>query len=771
MPDLLIELFSEEIPARMQGKAAEDLRRLVTDGLVEAGLTYESAGAFSTPRRLALTLHGLTNESPTQREERRGPKVGAPDKAIEGFLRGAGVAREDLEEREEKKGTFYYATVVTPGRPAEAIVAEVLERTIRNFPWPKSMRWGAGSLRWVRPLHRILCLLTDESGARVVDLDVDGIKASDVTEGHRFHAPAPFRVTSFEDYEAKLKRARVILSPQEREEAIWHEATNAAFAGGLEVVEDAGLLREVAGLVEWPVVLMGSIAEDFLGLPPEVLMTSMKEHQKFFSVRNPGTGRIEKFVTVANIEAPDNGAAILAGNQKVLAARLSDAKFFWENDLRVAKEQGMTAWTEKLGAVTFHGKLGTEKDRVERIAALAGELAPKVGADAELSMQAARVAKADLVSEMVYEFPELQGLMGRYYAEAAGLPAEVAAACEEHYAPLGPSDAVPTAPVSVAVSLAEKIDKLTGFWAIDEKPTGSKDPFALRRAALGVIRLVLENGHKLNLEPILFETFNALHVADRERQRKKIIAQIVHEIEAGRRAEAEIEAVRGETWASAMELSESHNSVFDATDEPTLATAERVADIYVDHFGGIEWRNYWVPKIDDLLSFIHDRLKVHLRDEGIRHDVIDACLAMEGNDDLYLLVSRARALSDVLKTEDGENLLQGFKRANNILSQAEEKDGVEYAFGADRKFAEEPQENALFDALDAAEQKIVPAMKDEDFVTAMEAMAGLRAPIDAFFEAVQVNSDNQVVRRNRLNLLSRIRDICLQVADLRRVEG
>ena len=786
MPDLLIELFSEEIPARMQGKAAEDLRRLVTDGLVEAGLTYESAGAFSTPRRLALTLHGLTNESPTQREERRGPKVGAPDKAIEGFLRGAGVARDDLEEREEKKGTFYYATVVTPGRPAEVIVAEVLERTIRNFPWPKSMRWGAGSLRWVRPLHRILCLLTDESGARFVDLDVDGIKASDVTEGHRFHAPAPFRVTSFEDYEAKLKRARVILSPQEREEAIWHEATNAAFAGGLEVVEDAGLLREVAGLVEWPVVLMGSIAEDFLGLPPEVLMTSMKEHQKFFSVRNPDSGRIEKFVTVANIEAPDNGAAILAGNQKVLAARLSDAKFFWENDLRVAKDQGMTAWTEKLGAVTFHGKLGTEKDRVERIAALAGELAPKVGADAELSMQAARVAKADLVSEMVYEFPELQGLMGRYYAEAAGLPAEVAAACEEHYAPLGPSDAVPTAPVSVAVSLAEKIDKVASFWVLHQKPTGSKDPFALRRAALGVLRLAIERRLRFSINDI---------------SEQALIAAMIHRAKYDDLAYLRTSDEEGEIWDEFLipdpgyrsqgpddppdmiwdndalenvpayyrqgELAESIHTYFTKeprppevkirSDDGRPAFPQRLTDLQADQL--------------DLLSFFHDRLKVHLRDEGVRHDVIDACLAMEGNDDLTLLVSRARALSDVLKTEDGENLLQGFKRANNILSQAEEKDGVEYAFGADRKFAEEPQENALFDALDAAEQKIVPAMQDEDFVTAMEAMAGLRAPIDAFFEAVQVNSDNQVVRRNRLNLLSRIRDICLQVADLRRVEG
>ena len=782
MPDLLIELFSEEIPARMQGKAAEDLRRLVTDGLVEAGLTYESAGAFSTPRRLALTLHGLTAESPTQREERRGPKVGAPDKAIEGFLRGAGVAREDLEEREEKKGTFYYATVVTPGRPAEAIVAEVLERTIRNFPWPKSMRWGTGSLRWVRPLHRILCLLTDESGARVVDLDVDGIKASDVTEGHRFHAPAPFRVTSFEDYEAKLKRARVILSPQEREEAIWHEATNAAFAGGLEVVEDAGLLREVAGLVEWPVVLMGSIAEDFLGLPPEVLMTSMKEHQKFFSVRNPGSGRIEKFVTVSNTEAPDNGAAILAGNQKVLAARLSDAKFFWENDLRVAKDQGMTAWTEKLAAVTFHGKLGTEKDRVERIAALAKELAPKVGADAELSMQAARVAKADLVSEMVYEFPELQGLMGRYYAEAAGLPAEVAAACEEHYAPLGPSDAVPTAPVSVAVSLAEKIDKLTGFWAIDEKPTGSKDPFALRRAALGVIRLVLANHHRVKLSDVLPESLKEVVWT------KVFLQQLA--FHSGNASENESpdekEAFRLNLGNPGWHLLEDWELADYLEDySPALLLSEwsqdkaRLIANQEAFANGTEPGSSDGTKSDmgpeavlsDLLSFFHDRLKVHLRDEGIRHDVIDACLAMEGNDDLTLLVSRARALSDVLKTEDGENLLQGFKRANNILSQAEEKDGVEYAFGADRKFAEEPQEIALFDALDAAEQKIVPAMKDEDFVTAMEAMAGLRAPIDAFFEAVQVNSDNQVVRRNRLNLLSRIRDICLQVADLRRVEG
>nr|WP_306131698.1 glycine--tRNA ligase subunit beta [Roseivivax marinus] len=700
MPDLLIELFSEEIPARMQARAAEDLKARVTDGVVEAGLTYAHAAAFATPRRLTLALEGLTDHSPTLREERRGPKVGAPEKAIEGFLRGAGVAREDLVEREEKKGTFYFATVETPGRPADAIVAEVLEGVIRTFPWPKSMRWGAGSLRWVRPLHRILCILTDEAEHRVVPLNVDGIEAGDVTEGHRFMAPAPFAVSGFEDYAAKLKRAKVILDPAERAEIIRNDAEQRAFASGLEVVEDQGLLAEVAGLVEWPVVLMGEIGAEFLDLPPEVLMTSMKEHQKFFSVRNPKTGRIESFVTVANRETADDGATILVGNQKVLAARLSDAKFFWDNDLRVAVDAKMQPWTDRLADVTFHNKLGSQAARIDRIAALARELAPQVGADADLAEQAARVAKADLSSEMVYEFPELQGLMGRYYSEAAGLPAEVAAACEDHYAPLGPSDAVPTAPVSVAVSLADKIDTLTGFWAIDEKPTGSKDPFALRRAALGVIRLALVNDLRLSLEA-----------------------------EDG-------PLTRGLSAQPGMD---------DDSDRTARAA--------------------------DLLAFFHDRLKVHLRGEGVRHDVIDACLAMPGSDDLTLLVNRARALQGVVDTEDGTNLVQGFKRANNILIQAEDKDGVEYRFGADPKFAEADEEKALFAALDAAEAEIAPAMEREDFAAAMSAMAGLRPAVDAFFEAVQVNAENQIVRRNRLNLLARIREVCLQVADLTRLEG
>ena len=741
MPDLLIELFSEEIPARMQTRAAEDLKKLVTDGLVENGLTYAGAAAFSTPRRLTLTVSGLLDASPATREERRGPKVDAPEKAIEGFLRGAGVSREQCEAREDKKGTFLYAVIEKPGRPAAEIVAEGLEAAIRNFPWPKSMRWGAGTLRWVRPLHRIMCVLSSEAGDAVVPLEIDGIEAGQTTEGHRFMGDGAFEVTSFADYETRLKRAKVILAAEERAETIWHDATNRAFAQGLEVVEDRGLLAEVAGLVEWPVVLMGKIDAQFLELPPEVLQTSMKEHQKFFSVKNPATSRIEGFVTVANVETPDDGATILAGNNKVLSARLSDAKFFWENDLRVAKNEGLEAWTERLGNVTFHNKLGSQRDRIERIAALAREIAPMVGADAALAEQAARVAKADLSSEMVYEFPELQGLMGRYYAEAAGLPAEVAVACEEHYSPLGPSDAVPTAPVSVAVALADKLDTLTGFWAIDEKPTGSKDPYALRRAALGVIRLVLVNGLRLHLDR-LFDAQILRHKidpgvdSDQQELRDALLREIAQHGVFGSSVKAVIDQIEGDA-------------------------AEWVTEV----------TNHRPDLSDDLLAFFHDRLKVHLKGEGVRHDVIDAVLAMPGNDDLAQVVRRATALGEVLGTEDGANLVQGFKRANNILTQAEDKDGVEYSFGADPKFAEVDEEKALFAALDAADAEIKPALEKEDFAAAMTAMAGLRAPIDAFFEAVQVNSESPVVRRNRLNLLSRIRTSCLQVADLNRLEG
>jgi glycyl-tRNA synthetase beta chain len=677
MPDLLIELFSEEIPARMQAKAAADLKKLITDGLIDAGLTYAGAGAFSTPRRLALSVEGLAAESPDTSEERKGPKVGAPDGAIEGFCRGAGVSRDSLEARDTGKGEVYFAVIEKPGRKAADVITEVLEATIKNFPWPKSMRWGMGTLKWVRPLHSIICILSDEAGAQVVPVSVEGITSSDTTRGHRFMAPDVFSVTSFVNYEAKLKRAKVILRADERSDLIWSEASNQAFAAGLELVEDKGLLAEVAGLVEWPVPLMGTIADDFLSLPPEVLTASMREHQKFFSVRDK-SGQVVRFVTVANRETADQGATILAGNQKVLFARLSDAKFFWENDLRIAKAGGQD-WLDALKNVTFHNKLGTVAELVDRMAALSREIAPLVDADPDEAEAAARFAKADLSSEMVYEFPELQGLMGHYYAGHAGLSDAVANAAQDHYSPLGPSDDVPTAPVSVAVALAEKIDKLTGFWAIDEKPTGSKDPFALRRAALGVIRLVLENDLTLKLSTLI--------------------------------------------------------------------------------------------KGEDLLSFFHDRLKVFLKDEGISHDVIDASLAMPGNDDLLLLVNRAKALAAFLKTDDGGNLIQGFKRANNILSQAEDKDGVEYSYGADIKFAEDDTEKALFKALDAADANIAPAMAAEDFATAMSAMADLRAPIDAFFETVQINADSEVLRRNRLNLLHRIRTICLSVADLRKLEA
>jgi len=685
MADLLIELFSEEIPAGLQAPAAQNLKKLLTNGMVEAGLTYANASAFHTARRLTLVVEGLLDASPTVQEERKGPKVGAPEQAINGFLRGAGLSMDDLEVRDDKKGQVYFAKITKPGRPAAEIVAEVLEATIRNFPWPKSMRWGSGSLRWVRPLQSILCILSNEAEVSVVPLEVDGIKAGNQTCGHRFMAPDAFAVSGFEDYETKLKRAKVILRADERQAAIWQEAQTQAFALGQSVVEDTGLLAEVAGLVEWPVVLMGQIDEEFLDLPPEVLKTSMKEHQKFFSVSNPKTGRIERFVTVANIEAADQGATILKGNQKVLAARLADAKFFWENDLREAKA-GMGNWQAALENVTFHNKLGSQAARIKRIAALARDLAPVVGADPDMAEQAALVAKADLSSEMVYEFPELQGLMGRYYAEKAGMSADIAAACEAHYSPLGPSDDAPTAPVSVAVALADKLDMLTGFWAIDEKPTGSKDPFALRRAALGVIRLILDN-----------------HL--------------------------------------------------------TLPLADRLAA--ADAGAGAA----------DLLGFFQDRLKTYLRDRGIRHDVIDACIAMPQSDDLALLVKRAEALQGALGTDDGENLIQGFKRANNILSQAEEKDGVEYSFGADVKYAENEAEKVLFAALDSADKTIQPAMATQDFAAAMAAMATLRGPIDAFFEAVKINADSALVRRNRLNLLSRIRTTCLSVADLTKVEG
>ncbi|SFE26570.1 glycyl-tRNA synthetase beta chain [Sulfitobacter brevis] len=758
MPDLLIELFSEEIPARMQRRAAEDLKKLVTDGLVEAGLTYAAAASFSTPRRLTLAIEDMLAASPRQVEERKGPRADAPEKAIEGFLRGAGLTRDQLEERDTPKGAILFAKIEKPGRPAAEIVAEVLEQTIRNFPWPKSMRWGAGTLKWVRPLHSILCITSDEAGASVVPLEVDGIQSGDTTRGHRFLAPDTIAVSGFEDYEAKLKRAFVVLDAEARAETIRNDAENAAFAQGLEVVADAGLLAEVAGLVEWPVVLMGPIGDAFLDLPPEVLQTSMREHQKFFSVRNPKTGRIEKFITVANRTTADEGATILAGNEKVLSARLSDAKFFWENDLRIAKSgAGMETWVENLRNVTFHNKLGTQAELIDRMAVLAREIAPMVGADPDEAEQAARVAKADLSSEMVYEFPELQGLMGSYYARAAGLSDAVADAAREHYSPLGPSDDVPTAPASVAVALAEKIDKLTGFWAIDEKPTGSKDPFALRRAALGVIRILVENDLGIGLISALRQSYEGLLSSLLDAKKAYILD--------GEDNDSEFWSLGSEVMMNDGQfVRRNYDEIVRAIAEGEISLSKSLEG---DNIRAIPASTV----CEDLLSFLHDRLKVYLKDQGIRHDIIDACIAMDGNDDLTLLVKRARALSETLKTDDGGNLIQGFKRANNILTQAEEADGVEYSYGADVKYAETDEERAVFAALDTAEAKIKPAMQAQDFSAAMTAMAELRGPIDAFFDAVQVNSDNGMVRRNRLNLLSRIRQTCSSVADLTKIEG
>ncbi|MCF6305725.1 MAG: glycine--tRNA ligase subunit beta [Rhodobacteraceae bacterium] len=708
MADLLLELFSEEIPARMQKRAAEDLKKLITGGMADAGVTYESAAAFVTPRRLVLSVIGVIEQTPALREERRGPKVGAPEKAIEGFLRGAGVLREDLSVMNTPKGDFHMAVIETPGRKSVDIIAEVIEATIRKFPWPKSMRWGTGSLRWVRPLHSILSIFGNKEEVEIVPVDIDGIVSGDSTEGHRFMGAGRFSVLSFEDYEAKLKANFVMLDPVERADKIWHDATNAAFAVGMEVVEDRALLNEVAGLVEWPVVLMGEIATDFLELPPEVLTASMREHQKFFSVCNPKTGRVEKFITVANRETADDGATILAGNQKVLFARLSDAKFFWENDLRVPL-QDMAA---KLGSVTFHNKLGTQAERVERIAALAAEIAPMVGASPELAAEAARLCKADLMSAMVGEFPELQGLMGRYYAQHAGMDGAVALACEQHYSPLGPSDDVPNEPVSVAVALADKIDTLTGFWAIDEKPTGSKDPFALRRAALGVIRLVLENGLRISLK--------------------------------------------------------------DVFDRYALKTARYLADYYPARGEQREFDpvvSEMVGNANNLLAFVHDRLKVYLKGKGISHDVIDACLAMPNNDDLTLLVKRAEALQAFLNTDDGTNLLQGYKRAVNILKAEEKKDGVAYEGEPDVKFAEADVERDLFAALSSGGAALETAIKAEDFAAAMAALALLRAPIDAFFDGVQVNAESAIVRRNRLCLLNQIRETMHRVAKFGEIAG
>jgi glycyl-tRNA synthetase beta chain len=719
MPDLLFELFSEEIPARMQTRAAEDLKKLVTDRLVDAGLVYEGATAFVTPRRLALAIQGIPVRQPDLKEEKKGPRVGAPDAAVQGFLKSAGLASlaEATVQKDPKKGDFYVALIEKPGRPAIDVLAEILPVVIRTFPWPKSMRWGErsarpGALSWVRPLHSIIATFGPETETPdIVPFAVDGIEASDVTRGHRFMAPKSFHVKHFDDYAEKLEKAKVVLDPARRREIILADAKNLAFAQGYELVADEGLLEEVAGLVEWPVVLMGSFEEEFLAIPPEVIRTTIRANQKCFVVRK-GEGLANRFVLVANIEATDGGAAIVHGNERVIRARLSDAKFFYETDI----ETPLEARLPKFKSIVFHEKLGTQWDRIERIEHLAVELAPLIGADVEKTARAARLAKADLLTEMVGEFPELQGLMGRYYARAQGEDATIAAACEDHYKPLGPSDRVPTDPVSVAVALADKLDTLVGFWAIDEKPTGSKDPYALRRAALGVIRIVLDNAIRLPLQPLYFD----------ELRRRDIVRATP--------------AAAGPRNAGAISPTQVH-----------VESARTVAA--------------------ELLEFFADRLKVQLRDQGARHDLVDAVFALEGQDDLVLIVRRIEALGKFLDTEDGKNLLAGYKRATNILRIEEKRDKAEYTGSADSARFREAEEWELARAIDTAATEAGAAVTHEDFAAAMHAMAKLRPHVDAFFDKVTVNAPEADVRANRLRLLNGIRSATRAVADFSRIEG
>ncbi|HEY8564072.1 MAG TPA: glycine--tRNA ligase subunit beta [Beijerinckiaceae bacterium] len=743
MPDLLLELFSEEIPARMQRRAAEDLKTLVTNALVERGFLYEGARSLWTPRRLALHVAGLPAKGEDVREERRGPRVSAPDAAIQGFLRSAGLASLDQAKVETTpKGDVYIAVIEKPGRPTTEVLAEILPAIIKSFPWPKSMRWGAasagpGSLRWVRPLHSILCTFGPETEEpEVVPVAVEGVATGDVTYGHRFLSPGAIRVKRLADYATSLERAHVVADADRRKDMILHDARDLAFAQGLELVEDEGLLEEVAGLVEWPTVLMGSFDESFLGIPPEVIRATIRANQKCFVLRGPnpppsageggersepgegvddgdrgpspaalraapspaeGGGLANRFLLVSNLVASDGGAAIVAGNERVVRARLSDAKFFWETDRKVPLESRL----EKLKSIVFHEKLGTQYERVERIAALAKELAPLVGADPALAERAARLAKADLVTEMVGEFPELQGLMGRYYATEQGEDPSVAAAIEEHYKPLGPSDRVPTNPVSVAVALADKIDTLVGFWAIDEKPTGSKDPYALRRAALGVVRLLLDRAIRLPIVQLAEPRFRA--------------------------------------WG--LRLAEQSGS-----------------------FTG-------QPHETELLSFFADRLKVYLRDQGARHDLIDAVFALPGQDDLILIVRRVEALGRFLETEDGKNLLAGYRRAANILRIEEKKDGRAYDGAPDAAALVAHEEKALAQALDEAGRAAGEAVAREDFEGAMRALAVLRPAVDAFFDKVTVNAEDPALRENRLKLLNQLRAATREVADFSRIEG
>ncbi|MBV1699260.1 MAG: glycine--tRNA ligase subunit beta [Hyphomicrobiales bacterium] len=700
MPDLLLELFSEEIPARMQTRAADDLRKAVTDRLVDAGLAYDGARAFVTPRRLALAVQGVPARQPDIREEKKGPRVGAPDSAIAGFLKAAGLKSiGEAKVQPDKKGDFYVATIEKPGRAAIDVIGEILAEVIETFPWPKSMRWGeqskdAGALNWVRPLHSMIATFGPETEEPdIVPLSVGGIAAGNETRGHRFLSPAPFTVRRLTDYTQKLDKAKVVLDAQRRRDIIHTEARQLAFAQGLELIEDDDLLAEVAGLVEWPVVLMGSFAEQFLRIPEEVIRATIRNNQKCFVLRDAAHAKlVNKFILVSNIEAADGGKAIVAGNERVIRARLSDAKFFYETDLKTRLEDRLPKFKD----IVFHEKLGSQWDRIERIERLVGELAPLVDANVEKAKRAARLCKADLLTEVVGEFPELQGTMGRYYAEEQGEDEAVAHAIEDHYKPKGPDDLVPSDPVSIAVALADKLVLLTGFWFHNEKPKGSGDPFALRRAALGVIRLVVQNQIKLPLRDWFGKGLSAY----------------------------------------------------------------LGAEIFGDD-----------ARARDLLSFVVDRLKVQLREQGARHDLVDAVFALEGQDDLLLIVRRVEALGKFLDTEDGKNLLAGTKRAANIIRIEEKKDGRQYTGAPDATLYRQDEEKALAKAIDAAKSEAARAVGNENFEAAMRAMAKLRPHVDAFFDKVTVNVEDKALRENRLKLLNEIRAATRAVADFSKIEG
>ena len=743
MPDLLLELFSEEIPARMQAKAADDLRRIVTDKLVAEGLVYEGAKAFATPRRLALTVHGLPARQPDLKEERRGPRVGGPDAAIQGFLKATGLAKieEATVQRDPKKGDFYVALMEKKGRATSDVLAEILPVIVRTFPWPKSMRWGArsaksGSLSWVRPLHAITAtfgLETEEPD--VVKFSVDGIETGQTTFGHRFMAPGAINVRRFEDYEAKLLDAKVVLDPERRKDAILTDARQLAFAQGFELVEDQAVLDEVAGLVEWPVVLIGSFDADYLSIPPEVIRATIRNNQKCFVVSDPKTGKLaNRFILVANIEASDGGKIIVAGNERVIRARLSDAKFFYETDLKTKLEDRLP----KFEQIVFHEKLGTEKQHVRRIEQLAVVIAPLVGADVDKVRRAARLAKADKLTEVVGEFPELQGLMGKYYALAQGEDASVAAASEEHYKPLGPTDRVPTDPVSVAVGLADKIDMLVGFWVIDEKPTGSKDPFALRRAAIGALRVILNNELRLQLFRLIFA-----HAA-------AVKSQLIGGPDVDYSIVMDLPPVKFAPFLEAKQI---------ALDTGAHGAPE-----------GLALRNL-APAVGDLMVFFADRLKVQLREQGARHDLVDAVFALEAQDDLLMIVRRVEALGKFLDTDDGKNLLAGTKRASNILGIEEKKDKRAFDGVPDASLYTLPEEKALAKAIDQVKAEASAAVAKEDFAGAMSAMAKLRPAVDAFFDKVKVNDDDPKIRENRLKLLNEIRSATRAVADFSKIEG